>query len=160
VPETIKKVVLSPSFLTEINWEQEGYLIRYRIKTENKNLTSHWSPVYRVPVPIFESVPGSLVENLGEDGQTVVSAVWDDVLDFFSYDIYVASRGGTPYNDEFVYDEDFFHFHGTTQNHNYSFVKLPGSTVIRVIVQPSTNIKKIKQRFIVFDSDNPVVIES
>lgn len=160
MPETIKKVVLPASFLTEINWEEEGYLVRYRIKTENKNLNSHWSPVYTVPIDDFDIVSGSLVENLGEDGQTVISVVWDDVLDFFSYDVYVAFRGGTPYGDEFQYDQDLFHFHGTTQDHNYSFVKVPGSTVVRVIIQPSTNIKKIKDRFIVFDSDNPVVIES
>ena len=153
--ETIKKVFLSPSLLQEINWEEEGYLIRYRIKTENKNLSSHWSPVYRVPVAEFDRVAGSYTEAVGEDGQIVVSVVWDDVLDFFSYDVYVAFRGGALFGNEFEYEEDLFYFHGTTQDHNYSFVRVPGSTIVRVIIQPSTNLKKIKDRFIVFDSDNP-----
>lgn len=160
MPETVKKVVLPPSLLSEINWEEEGYLVRYRIKTENKNLSSHWSPVYTVPLPEFGAVPGGLSVSTGEGGQIVISAVWDDVLDFFSYDVYVAFRGGALYGDEFEYDNDLFHFHGTTQDHNYSFIQIPGSTFLRVIVQPSTNIKKIKERFIVFDSDNPVAEES
>jgi len=158
--ENIKKVVVPPEDIPEIDWFSEGYQIRYRIKTENKNLSSHWSPIYRVPVGDLELVEGDIFENFGERGQVILSVVWDDVLDFPSYDVYVAFRGGLTDPSEFEFDQDMFYFHGTTQNHNYSFGKRPGSTDVRVIIQPSTNIKKIKGKFIVFDSDSSLADES
>jgi hypothetical protein len=158
--EVIKKVVFSSDSMPPLDWNAEGYLVRYRIKTENKNLTSHWSPVYAVPINPFEQVEGSFSETIGEDGKTIATAVWDDVLDFPSYDVFVAFRGGTLYGDEFEYDQDLFHYHGTTQNHDYSFVKIIGSTSLRIVVQASSNIKRIKDLFIIFDSDNPIAAES
>jgi hypothetical protein len=156
----LKKVNVPTSILSELDWETGGYLIRYRIVSENKNLRSHWSPTYFVSVPDFSDVVGSFFEILGEDGQTNVSIVWDDLYNRPLYDIFVAQEGSLPYGDEFLYDESMFHFHGTSPNHNYSFVKRENTTSIRIIVQPASNLKKIKSSFIIYDSDNPVVLES
>lgn len=153
----IKKVVVPKSSLLQVDWNAEGYLVRYRIKTENKNLTSHWSPVYNIPLEPFEKVLGGLVETVGQEDEILVSAVWDDVLNFPLYDVFVAFRGGEYYGDEFEYDGDIFHYHGTTQNHNYSFVKIPGASNIRIVVQIASNIKRIKEPFIVFDYLDQIV---
>jgi hypothetical protein len=158
--EIIKKVIVPNQSNPEIDWNAEGYLVRYRIKTENKNLTSHWSPIYLVPIETLEQVEGSFFESVGEDEKIISTVVWDDVLSFPTYDVFVAFRGGTLSGDEFEYDEDLFRYHGSTQVHSYSFVKIVGAQNLRIIVQPSTNIKKIKPVFVVFDSDNPVASES
>jgi hypothetical protein len=150
----IKKVTIPPQDLKEIDWDSESYLIRYRIKTENKNLSSHWSPVYSLPVGFFPKVQGDFYETVSESGKILVNVVWDDFLNFPLYDIFVAFDGGEKDFQEFLHDENSFYYHGSSQNHNYSFVKRTDANAIRVIVQPSTNIKKIKERFIIFDSKN------
>jgi hypothetical protein len=160
MPESTKKVVVPNEILTELDWETGGYLIRYRYISENRNTSSHWSPIYQVIVDEFEDVVGSFFEAMGEDGQTNISVVWDDAYNRPFYDVFVAQEGSIPYGDEFLYDGSSFHFHGTAPNHNYSFVKKPGTTSIRIIVQPAANIKKIKPSFIIYDSDNPLVQES
>jgi hypothetical protein len=160
VPDSVKKINVPASILSELDWETGGYLIRYRILSENRNTRSHWSPVYELVVKDFEDVVGSFFEVLGEDGQTSITVVWDDLYGRPFYDIFVAQEGSELYGDEFLYDGSLFHFHGTSPNHNYLFVKREGATSIRIIVQPASNIKKIKPSFIIYDSANPLVIES
>jgi hypothetical protein len=150
--ENIKQVLIPKEDIPELDWNSEGYLIRYRIKTENKNLSSHWSPIYFVPAQEFFKVDGSFVESSGEGGKTVINAVWDDFLDFPLYDIFVAFDNTDAEEDFFEYEGESFFYHGSSQNHNYSFVKPEVATSLRIIVQPAANIKRIKERFIIFDS--------
>ena len=150
----LKKVNVPTSILSELDWETGGYLIRYRIVSENKNLRSHWSPTYFVSVPDFSDVEGEV----SESGNTV-KVVWGDLFNRPLYDIFVAFRGNNP-EDVFEYDGDFFHYHGRTPTHEYSFLNRPDVASLRVIVQPATNKFLIKDKFIIYDSDNPVVAES
>lgn len=156
----IKKVNVPPLLLAELDWESEGYLIRYRIISESRNTRSHWSPVYQISAGLFENVVGSYREPLGEDGQTNVAVTWDDLYNRPKYDIFIEQVGSDPYGDEFEYDGSSFHYHGTSATHNYSFIKKTGTSYIRIIIQPASNIKKIKENFIIYDSDNPIVTES
>ena len=55
----IKKYRQSPANLPPISSVDEGYTIRYRIISEDRNRVSHWSPVYLV-VPNFTYVPDSI----------------------------------------------------------------------------------------------------
>jgi hypothetical protein len=151
--DSIKKVVVPPEDTPELDWFSEGYLLRYRVKTQNKNLSSHWSPIYYVPAPDFSPVEGSFSEVEAENEKTLINVVWDDFLDYPSYDIFVSFTGGEKEGDEFIYDNDSFFYHGSSLTHNYSFVKREGATSVRIVVQPSTNIKRIKERFIIFDSN-------
>jgi hypothetical protein len=160
MPESIKKVVVPSEILAELDWETGGYLIRYRYISENRNTSSHWSPIYQVIVDEFEVVVGSFTQTVGEDDQVNISVVWDDVYNRPLYDVFVAQEDSVPYGDEFLYDDSMFHFHGTAPNHNYSFVQRPGTTSTRIIVQPASNKKRIKPSFIIYDSDNPLVQES
>lgn len=152
--ESIKKVLVPNSNLGDIDWDTEGYSLRYRIRSENKNLKSHWSPTYYIPVGPFFQVNGSLFETQGEDGKDIVTIIWDDVLGYASYDIYLAPRDGIPRSFSFNYDGETFVHYANVEGGNYSFVKFFNSQSFRVIVQPSTNIKRIKEVFIIFDSDD------
>lgn len=153
----IKKINVPKDLLAELDWDTGGYLIRYRIISESKNLRSHWSPTYLIPAQDFVDVPGefSEVQSDSDPTNTIVNVVWDDLFDRPSYDVFVAFRdsalGGT-----FEYDNDQFYYHGTTNVHSYSFVQQPDATSIRIIVQPAANKKLIKDSFVIYDSDNPV----
>ncbi len=61
--------------LPPIASETEGYSIRYRVISEDRNRTSHWSPVYLV-VPDFTYVPALI--NYSSGGQ-VATFIWDSV---------------------------------------------------------------------------------
>lgn len=151
----IKKATLSPGDLFELDWEAEGYLVRYRIKSENKNLSSHWSPIYILKVDDFEDVEGSFFESIGEDDKINLTVVWDDVYNRPRYDIFVAFRGVED-SESFVYDGDSFSYHGTSPTHNYSLVKPEGAESVRFIIQPAANKKIIKNKFVIYDSDEPI----
>jgi len=157
--QVIKKAKVPASILSELDWESEGYLIRYRIVSESKNLRSHWSPIYFVQAPSFTDVEGEFYESISDSDptKTIVSVVWDDAFDRPSYDVFVAFRGNAPEN-VFDFDGDQFYYHGRSTTHNYSFIQREGITSIRVIVQPASNKPIIKPNFIIYDSDNPVVI--
>lgn len=158
--EVIKRVVAPTSILEEIDWETGSYLVRYRIISDNQNLVSHWSPVYEISAGSFDDVEGSYSETIGEDGKTSVTVTWDDLYNRPKYDVFVEQVGSSPYGDEFEYEGSNFHYHGTSATHTYSFIKKTGTSSIRIIVQPASNIKRIKEDFIIYDSDNPISEDS
>jgi hypothetical protein len=156
--EVIKKATVPSSILSELDWETGGYLIRYRIVSENKNIRSHWSPVYFMPAEDFLNVEGEISENVSDTDptKTIVNVVWDDFFNRPSYDVFVAFRGNPPENT-FEYDGDDFYYHGRSTTHNYAFINRPDVESIRIIVQPASNKQLIKDSFIIYDSDNPLV---
>lgn len=73
--ETIKKFKLPPSDLPAISSETEGYSLRYRIISDDRNRVSHWSPIYLID-PNYTFVPGIIHFNKAGD---IASIVWDAV---------------------------------------------------------------------------------
>jgi len=71
----IKKAKIPVNELPPINSETEGYSLRYRVISEDKNRVSHWSPLYLVQ-PEYTYVPGSIKFSSG--GQ-VANITWDSV---------------------------------------------------------------------------------
>jgi hypothetical protein len=71
----IKKSILSVAELPAINPILEGYEVRYRIVSEDKNRTSHWSPSYLIK-PDFNYVVGDIICNVSGGVATVA---WNDV---------------------------------------------------------------------------------
>ena len=71
----IKKAAVAFNTLPDINPIIEGYEVNYRIVSEDKNRTSHWSPTYLVK-PEFTFIPGSIHCNTTGGIATVA---WNDV---------------------------------------------------------------------------------
>jgi len=46
----IKKVIILKKDLPQFYGSDQEYVVKYRIITEDKNRTSHWSPNYKLPV--------------------------------------------------------------------------------------------------------------
>ena len=130
----IKKVRIPKSSLPPINSDTLGYNLRYRIISEDKNRTSHWSPVYNTDGISISETSGALSIT-----QTIITAVWGDQNKHPSYDIFVS------------FDGDPFYWHGTSAVHSYSFLN-EGSTTVRVKVQLVSSKKAIKAELNIFDS--------
>ena len=73
--QNIKKFRIPVSDLPPINSITEGYSIRYRVISEDRNRTSYWSPIYLIE-PAFTFVPGQIYHT---SGSQIVSYSWDAV---------------------------------------------------------------------------------
>ena len=134
VDSNIKKTRILKSFLPPVDHDTEKYNIRYRIISEDKNRTSHWSPIYNSD-GVDLVVTSGAVSKAGD----VITAVWGDQNDFPEYDVFVKFDSG-----------DFF-YHGKSKVHSYSFLKT-GTTTVRVKVQIISSKKEIKAALNIFDS--------
>lgn len=83
------KVIIPKEDLGDININTEEYQVRYRIITDDQNLSSYWSPTYSIN-PQFYFVPGSIystgsvkfseLKDAGSGGGTTTHAIsvsWD-----------------------------------------------------------------------------------
>ena len=121
----IKKAIILKSSLPAINSNTSGYAVRYRIVSEDKNRTSHWSPIVDTNSVQIQSVSGALSIT-----STIITAVWGDELNRPAYDIFVK------------FDSGAFVYHGTSTVHSYSFLNT-GTTSVHVKVQVASSIKEI-----------------
>ena len=130
----IKKTRILKSTLPPIDSDTLKYNTRYRIISEDRNRTSHWSPIYNSDGTDVIATSGA-VSKTGN----VVTAVWGDENDFPEYDVFVK------------FDSNDFFYHGKSKVHSYSFLKT-GTTTVRVKVQVISSKKEIKASLNVFDS--------
>jgi hypothetical protein len=136
----IKKTRIKREDLPLINTDTEGYILRYRILSEDKNRTSHWSPFYNTDAVSVDGASGALSIT-----QTIIMAVWGDENNHPSYDVFVS------------FDGDPFYWHGTSTVHSYSFLN-EGTTTVHVKVQLASSKKQIKAGLGIFDSGSQSLI--
>ena len=70
----VKKAIVPKESLPPVDSETAGYVVRYRIISEDKNRASHWSPITTID-PQYVYVPGEIT--IVSSGITTV--VWDTV---------------------------------------------------------------------------------
>jgi hypothetical protein len=86
-----KKVIVKKEDLPAFNGTTQSYTVRYRVVSEDKNRTSHWSPYYSVLKEEPEQVACSvqIIENS-------VTMVWKQPTSIIKqYDIYFKLNGGS-----------------------------------------------------------------
>jgi hypothetical protein len=89
------KIVIKKENLPAINFQTESYSVRYRLTTEDRNRFSYWSPIYGVSVNPNYTVTETSVTHSG----TLVTAVWQNVANITSYDVWIAwANSTTPTN--------------------------------------------------------------
>ena len=130
----IKKTRILKSSLPPVDFDTLKYNTRYRVISEDKNRTSHWSPIYNSD-GVDLVVTSGAVSRAGN----VITAVWEDQNDFPEYDVFVK------------FDSSDFFYHGKSKVHSYSFLKT-GTTTVRVKVQIVSSKKEIKAALNIFDS--------
>lgn len=72
--EIIKKIKITQDNLPTINSITEKYDIRYRVISEDKNRTSHWSPIINID-PQYTYVSG----NISISSSVLTTVAWDAV---------------------------------------------------------------------------------
>ena len=130
----VKKAIIQKESLPPIDSPSAGYVVRYRIISEDKNRTSHWSPIFVTNAVPVQSVAGALSIT-----ETIITAVWGDELNRPSYDVFVK------------FDSGSFAYHGTSTVHSYAFLNT-GTTSVHVKVQISSSVKAVKAGLVIFDS--------
>jgi hypothetical protein len=129
---SIKKTRISKESLPPLSPNGE-YILRYRIISEDKNRTSHWSPIYYIDAkPTIEQVSGELQASASSLG---VTAIWGDTNLKSLYDVFVSF--GIYNNGTSQIDWAPYFFHGSSPIHTYSFLRNSEHTDIRVKIQLS-----------------------
>jgi hypothetical protein len=130
----VKKAIIQKESLPPVDSESAGYVVRYRIISEDKNRTSHWSPTF-----VTNAVPVISVNGALSITSSIITAVWGDELNRPAYDVFVK------------FDSGSFFYHGTTPIHTYQFLNT-GTTSVHVKVQIASSIKEVKAGLVIFDS--------
>jgi len=130
----IKKTRILKSELPPVDFETLKYNTRYRVISEDRNRTSHWSPIYNSDGATIIGTTGALSVT-----DEIITAVWGDQNLHPAYDVFVSFNGNP------------FFWHGTSTVHSYSFLN-EGTTTVRVKIQLASSKKQIKAGLEIFDS--------
>lgn len=120
----IKKVIIPKSKLPGFFGENRKYILRYRFISEDKNRTSHWSPVYKI---IAEDTPEEILNSLIIDtSNKVINLAWQPQSNISEYHIYIKWNNGG------------WQYYAKTSQTNYSIVYGSDKTYVHVAVQVPT----------------------
>jgi hypothetical protein len=149
----VKKVTIKKQDLPALNGVSQNYLVRYRIVSEDRNRTSHWSPRYKVNVEpeidrdrIIDGVltpedwiPHSVVAS---ENKQIINIVWTTPANLGSdFDLYV--KWGA---DDFKYVESI-------QTSSYSIIVPSGYSAAEFALQVATFPKERFTKATLFESD-------
>jgi hypothetical protein len=145
MPRGQQKVRLSRSDLPEVSKLSSGdygYIVRYRIISEDQNRFSHWSPIRELTMPPVIPVEGDVVI-VGN----IIQVVWGDEEDRPNYDVFVKFD-----------DADYF-YHGTTPTHQYSFLSGYDHLTVQVAIQIASTEKERADYLTIFESPEIDLVE-
>lgn len=142
VDKGIKKVVISKDDLPAVG-PNNNHIVRYRIVSEDKNRTSHWSPVYNLIGHAPVAVPGAI-----EIGAKSITIVWEDSQEFDdreAYDIFTKIDNGE------------WEFKGTSYVHGFTMIKPNAGSQISVAIQIEGYVKVRNTSLTIFEDTEPLV---
>lgn len=126
---SVKKVVIEKQNFPPLSPNGE-YLLRYRIISEDKNRTSHWSPVYKLDAtPFIQDVNSNI--DVTPSG---ILITWGQQNNASLYDIFISFKIGGTWGAYF--------YHGSSSLAYYSFeqpISLTaigyGATDVKAVIQ-------------------------
>jgi len=133
----VKKDTLPP--VTLLSDGSYGYVVRYRIISEDQNRYSQWSPIREITGIDIDPVDGDVVIS-----GSVIQIAWDDDNTGRDYDVFI----------KFDIDASFV-YHGTTSIHTYSLLAKSGASTVEVAIQISSSDKEYASSLIIWDTDAP-----
>lgn len=134
-----EKVILPKEDLPPVSKLSDGsygYVMRYRIVSEDQNRFSHWSPIREIPLPTVTPVSGAL--NISGN---IGSITWGDDEGRPSYDVFVK------------FDDNPYFYHGTTLTHQYDFLIDDDVSIVQVAVQIASTANARATEIEIFESD-------
>lgn len=149
----VKKVIIKKADLPAFSGELQSYLVRYRIVSEDRNRTSHWSPRYKInvspeidreAVPPEPWIPHSVVLSANKQ---IINVVWTPPANLKSdFDLYVK------------WGEDDFKYVASIQTFSYSLLALSGYTTVKLAVQVPTFPKQRFVKATLFESEEASLV--
>jgi hypothetical protein len=138
----VKKVIIKKEDLPAFNGTTQNYLIRYRVVSEDRNRTSHWSPYYSLSTPAIGQVACSVTVL-----SNVINMVWQhpSSTTFQQYDIYIKTN---------IKDWTYISSSSSTQ---FSTLVPTGISSFQVAVQVPTYPKKYFPNAAIFTSTQVAV---
>lgn len=125
----IKKVIIPKESLPSILGSDHKYIVRYRIVSDDRNRSSHWSPQYKLAAQTVNQIGYSVIV---EQDVNVVRLVWENVPNVSEFYVYVK------------WDGSDWEFAGSSITNNYTGLIKAGAPRFTFAVQVPTFPK---QRF-------------
>lgn len=138
MPRGQQKARIPRSDLPEVSRLSDGtygYVVRYRIISEDQNRFSHWSPIRELTMPPVIGVGGEVAVS-----GSIIQIVWGDEEDRPNYDVFVKFDGGE------------YNYHGTAPTHQYSLLAPYDSFTVQVAIQVSSAEKEKTDFLTIFES--------
>lgn len=153
-----KKVTVLKNTLPPINSDEESYVVRYRIISEDRNRISHWSPQFEIsPIPVLdpdavapenislEVLTESVIAKWNISAEAQAEFLKNPSLELSSYDVFVA-WGSQPGSGEPL---QYF----ATVSGNYIVIPRDLNAVsVRVVVQNMAYPRQYLQKLAIADS--------
>ena len=149
----VKKVIIKKQDLPAFDGVSQNYLVRYRITSEDRNRTSHWSPRYKInvdPEIDRESVPPeswiahSIVVS---ENKQIINVVWTPPANLKSdFDLYVK------------WGADDFKYVTSIQTFSYSILVPEGYETVQFAVQVPTFPKERFIKATLFESEEESLV--
>lgn len=126
----IKKVIIKRSELPPIRFEDEGYVFRYRIISDDRNRRSHWSPI-KIIKPQYTFISGDIHHDKSGEISTIA---WTPVIikknnttitTVTSYDLWI--KWGRDSDGDWIYA-------GQIDNNSTSLI-IPTTYTVNEVVQ-------------------------
>lgn len=138
------RVIINKNDLPPISSDDEGYNVRVRLISQDRNRSSFWTPLYTVAAPEVTEIPYNVhVVNTGS-GKTV-NIVWEDPQNNKEYDVYVKWYMVSSDPDA------VWTYKGSTFSNTYTLID-PGAHSFQVSVQKVTYPKAYINRYSLFTS--------
>ena len=125
----IKKVIIKKEQLPALSGENIGYVVRYRIVSEDRNRTSHWSPRHTLIAPGISEIPHLITTtaSVSDPTKILVTATWTPPsdIDITNYDVYIKINTNA------------WAYVGNTSANSYSAIGTVGSTMTVAVQIPT-----------------------
>ena len=149
----VKKVIIKKQDLPAFDGVSQNYLVRYRITSEDRNRTSHWSPRYKInvdPEIDRESVPPeSWIAHsvVVSENKQIINVVWTPPANLKSdFDLYVK------------WGADDFKYVTSIQTFSYSILVPEGYETVQFAVQVPTFPKERFIKATLFESEEESLV--
>jgi len=153
----IKKAIVLKEDLPSLSLSRLGYFVRYRVVSNDKNRSSHWSPYYFLPNGVIPKVPCSVGVAGGQ--LKVITMVWQhpkassdpgetETSIFKEYDVYIKTNLT---NDKWVHLE-------TVPATSLRILVPSGVTSFQVAVQVPVYPKNYSADAAIFTLETPMVV--
>lgn len=142
--EKIKKVVIKKADLPAYSGNNQAYIVRYRVVSEDRNRASHWSPQYRLVIPSQAQSEYAISVNAQAN---MINLVWQsDSSSSNKFDIYVK------------WDNDPYLYVGSVATTMYACLIKNGTSNVKFAVQVPTFPKNRFVSATIFETPSTSVV--